>query len=958
MASGFLAFIFSISFYFQQYSYLSAANPFYACFASNTDEMICSMSLVAASNFYENMQTIPAPRIDLPVEVKFVDGYGYEKHFRQFVISILSSQKVNIPGTFKWRKMVRKRLIETNLFSSIFFVYNQKTYKLRILLLRKPLIRKIKITSNFPVLKKEILSVLNIRSGMTININDIDINDIDRQNHLIEKYLHSEGFRNPSISIVNYEIQPGLFDIMIYVFFDKTYFLSSIKILGASGVSKAFWYNKIKGGLLNFFLPENSIRFNENNFRRKVKKFNKILWKKGYCDGTVSIKKIQKSAETGKVAVSIKISEGPHYEISINGNEEYSNRKLLKKIIVFKEGNRKGRGLQQSLNNLLAFYHNKGFAHVIVTFTEKLSINKPFNKIIKFNIKEGKRCFVSSIDFSGNKHFKKALLKQKLLAKNEKVYRKELIDADSQNLQAFYIRNGFIYVKVSPQIKFSHDNETDDAHIVYTIEEGKKFKYGKVTIEGLPEISFHPENSNLFPIEGKPFREIEVQQFKNLLASNISEDGYPHVKISLSHKVNHNTIDVHYHVFPGLLTKVGKIFFLGNFKTKPKVILKELKTKQNDSFSMSRAWFAEQNVRNIEIFRFASFHFIGINDQVDEIPILISVSEKNPYFFEIGTGFNTDTGFKSSLKVGNKNLFGLNKKSEFLAEARENGEIVQFTYRDPRIFWSRTAAVLTTKYERFLEENAYQKKENSLSLGFFKRISSTYSVALNNNYISKQVDILENTEKLNLSETRTRNVFVVSPSVIWQKKDDFFRPKKGFLFSPIINFSQGINTDIDDFIKINFTAAFYRTPIDWCTFATSIKAGQAFFYGKNKVLPKDEQYYLGGMQNVRGFKRNLLNFKDVNGNLKPLGGNAALSGSMELRFSPFEALKILEIPLFMDFGYVTSDILSPTSNEIREAWGSGIRFYTPVGPISLLYAAPLNRRKKEDSFQIHFQIGL
>jgi outer membrane protein insertion porin family len=213
---------------------------------------------------------------------------------------------------------------------------------------------------------------------------------------------------------------------------------------------------------------------------------------------------------------------------------------------------------------------------------------------------------------------------------------------------------------------------------------------------------------------------------------------------------------------------------------------------------------------------------------------------------------------------------------------------------------------------------------------------------------------------LDPAELRTRNVVSLTPGLTWQKRDSFFRPHEGFFVNPSVTVSAGLDGDLDDFIKVNLKSARYWTPLSWCTVAASFSAGKAYFYGNTTTLPTDEKYYLGGSDNVRGFAKDALLFELVGGRIRELGGDSSLNGSFELRISPFSSaltFEAFEIPVFLDYGFVGPDLFSLSFNEIRESWGTGLRYHTAVGPISLLYARPLDPREGEATYRIHLMIG-
>ena len=66
----------------------------------------------------------------------------------------------------------------------------------------------------------------------------------------------------------------------------------------------------------------------------------------------------------------------------------------------------------------------------------------------------------------------------------------------------------------------------------------------------------------------------------------------------------------------------------------------------------------------------------------------------------------------------------------------------------------------------------------------------------------------------------------------------------------------------------------------------------------------------------------------------------------------------LGIAAFLDGGNVYESTVPDFDETIRWGAGMGLRYYTPIGPLRLDAAVPLNRRDDvDDSFQIYISLG-
>ena len=66
--------------------------------------------------------------------------------------------------------------------------------------------------------------------------------------------------------------------------------------------------------------------------------------------------------------------------------------------------------------------------------------------------------------------------------------------------------------------------------------------------------------------------------------------------------------------------------------------------------------------------------------------------------------------------------------------------------------------------------------------------------------------------------------------------------------------------------------------------------------------------------------------------------------------------------MFLDAGNVSQN-LSPFNGQLKSGAGIGLRYYTPIGPIRLDVAVPLQRRSgadvanPDDAFEIYIGLG-
>jgi outer membrane protein insertion porin family len=125
-------------------------------------------------------------------------------------------------------------------------------------------------------------------------------------------------------------------------------------------------------------------------------------------------------------------------------------------------------------------------------------------------------------------------------------------------------------------------------------------------------------------------------------------------------------------------------------------------------------------------------------------------------------------------------------------------------------------------------------------------------------------------------------------------------------------------------------------------------------------LPFFKNFYAGGPGSVRGFTANTLgpNVKYGGSNfVQPLGGAVKTVGSFELSFPKLVDAPGTRLSAFVDYGYVFARPNDFQFNQFRISTGLALQWQSPVGPISISYAMPLDKGKDDQIERLQFTFG-
>ena len=821
-------------------------------------------------------------------------------------------------------------------------------------------IKDIRFSGAYPVFEQTILRTITIHTGDAF-VPD----DLARQKKLIKNLFIDEGFFKPEINI---DIQKDPEDENVVLTFDiqkgEFFRLNQIRFFGNHSISSKRLSLKMKTRQ-NSFLPGIRGRFIEKELIDDISRLVQFYRKKNFTEVKIT-QEIEKDFDNRLADVLITIDEGPFYEINIEGNETFWNLTLKKDVVIFDEGNLHDSGLRKSIRNMKARYHEAGFLETEINFeeTHEQKNSKPIRKVT-FVVNEGPRYVVENVEISGNTHFDNKDIQKQMLTRLPGIfdpgrYIPETLELDTIAIKTLYAQEGYMEPLVESDAVLSEEKQK--ALISIDIEEGPRTLIDTMEIRGLTVLGEKEAYDAISLKPGLPFRNYMVRSDENTLSGLISPYGYPHVKVTGKVDFNPDRTKAHlvYEVNEGPFVRMGQIFYSGNFRTKEYIVSREIDMMLGEPFSLARMLEGQRTIRDLEIFDSVQFKTIGLMEQAENIHLFVEMEEKKPYYIQTGLGYQTDTGAYINLKAGDRNFLGRNKNIWLGGSFSEIGYRSELWFSEPRLLGteiSSNSGIFAEKKEEFNKN--FGVKIYGASTGFYKRWTPNLNTGLSARYENrKKYDIDRDFSNIDIDDSdeekfRSRNLIVLTPLVSYDTRDSAIRPKNGLFTTISVDISQGLDNDLDSFIKYNMDSRYFRTSrsIPWLTLACLGRAGYIDPWGDVLDVPDDQLFFLGGTSDVRGFKENMLLFDEAN---DPVGGRFSMAGSLEARI---DLGGNLELTTFIDAGRIKNTEISVDETDWRTSAGIGLRYITPIGPIGLLYGHKLDRKSGESPGRIHFSLG-
>lgn len=602
----------------------------------------------------------------------------------------------------------------------------------------------------------------------------------------------------------------------------------------------------------------------------------------------------------------------------------------------------------QAVEHLGEVYQAAGFLSARVGPARLQSVG-PGRAIVVIPIVEGPRTLLFGVELRGNSLLGDRLLLEAARLERNAPFSYLVLEEALTRMTELYHERGYIYARVEPQVRFSQDRER--AQVVLTVVERFEVRFGEIAVEGAE-------------------------------------------------------------------------------RTDEALIREALRFRQGDLFRPSVVRASQESLMALGVF--TSVNITPQNADLPEQvkPVTVTVRERMPQYFDFQLGISTGQGLRTSLEYGYRNLFGYALNVTGRAELG-----FQFVFQDDDLRDNISGLPLDQRLERRItlsfalphisgvsnlrasldlvhlrdNQRLFGLDKNGVALSFswqpLTRLSFTWSAELEQNDVQlfgnreNFEDIIEdemgNPQIARLLRVPQGNSIVVSTrlSGALDQRDSPFVPTEGWFTSAAVEWVRTLETQPQDgaepffshFLKFTGTLNGYL-PLGEVVVATQIRAGGIVHLEDGSRTYPNRQFFLGGVDSLRGFNQAQLQPQDAaEFQLAGLGERRAftslLSGGdffyllrMEVRFPIFESL---QGAVFGDFGNHWADPSTMTFDGcgaaasgmslgtapclfVRPTAGLGLRLATPVGPLALDYGFNLLRRDElnEPFGAFHFSIGV
>lgn len=664
--------------------------------------------------------------------------------------------------------------------------------------------------------------------------------------------------------------------------------------------------------------------------------------------------------------------------VEINGVKEFPKDQLRTnlKLVGLSEGRILDRSmLDKAEQELKRQYVARGkYAVTVKTRTTQMDRNRV---AVSFDVTEGDTAKIKQINIVGCKVYPESELQDLMkldtsdwmswFSKNDQ-YSKEKLSADLETLRSYYLDSGYLEFNInSTQVSITPDKK--DIYITVNITEGPQYRVSEVKLTGGENVVPHDELAKLVTLKaGDVFSRKELTKSTGSIGDRMGDEGYAFANVGSNPEVDKEKHQVAFNITvdPGQRVYVRRINVSGNTKTRDEVVRREFRQMEGAWFAAGKVKKSKQRLDRLGFFSETSIDAPPVQGTADQMDVNVSVKEKPTGSVSVGAGYSSNEGIVLSGSVTQSNIFG---SGNYLSTQLNTGRINQVysvSYTNPYYTDDGMSRGFDVYKKRTNTTNTnYVTQYNSSTIGGALRYglpisdddTVTYGVAAERTFIGlTPTSPLRFVNYVNLYGTTNSSL---SATVGWthDTRDSAMYPTQGVWRQS--NFEWATPAMTMRYVKAYFQNQWFYPLAKDVTFMLNGEVGAGTGYG-GKTLPFFKSFYAGGIGSVRGYYPNSLGPKDANG--FAVGGDRKLVGNAEVLF-PMPGMgkdTALRLSAFVDGGVIYGKLgqgIIPGVTGPRYSTGVALTWVSPMGPIKLSWAKPLNKQPGDNIQNLQFTIG-
>ena len=669
----------------------------------------------------------------------------------------------------------------------------------------------------------------------------------------------------------------------------------------------------------------------------------------------------------------VRVVENPIINrVIFEGNGALKEEKLRDEVTIRPRGIFTRAKVQSDVQRLIELYRKSG--RIGVTVTPKV-VELPQKRIdLIFEINEGPKSGVLDINILGNEAFSDSDLADvivteeshwyKFLSTNDN-YDPDRIEYDKEQLRKFYRNKGYYDFRIISAVA-ELSPERNGFVVTYTIEEGERYKFGKLSVETELQKLDGTVLQQLLPIRtGQIYQDELIEQATDSLTFAAGAAGFAFVDVRPRYIPNRetHTVDVVFAVKEGPRVYIDRIDIIGNTRTLDYVIRRQMNVNEGDAYNRVLVDRSKQQIRALGFFKDVNIAEVP-SATPDRTALRVTVEEQPTGELSFSAGYSSYDQIILDLGISERNFRGRGQNVRARVSVGSLRQQIDFSFTEPRFLGRDLRAgvdIYSYRYN-FSRQSAFDTRSTGMGLRLGFPLTANASAGLrytlrNDEVVVPAAYCVPGFEQVSPTLCAQRGANVTSLfgyTVRLDRRNDTLRPTRGF-FVELNQDLAGIGGDVN-YLRTEASGGWYYGFSK--AFVLSATASAGFidgWHGDNVRI--NDRFYKGG-NTFRGFAVAGIGPRDTTaGRNNALGGKLYAIGSLELTVPTFLPEQYgIKASLFTDVGtvgmlddadkrnrfgqIVDCDFVSTTVTPcvkddlgLRASAGLSIHWRSPMGPI-------------------------
>ncbi len=320
---------------------------------------------------------------------------------------------------------------------------------------------------------------------------------------------------------------------------------------------------------------------------------------------------------------------------------------------------------------------------------------------IVFEVSEGPKSKIRSINILGNEKFKDGKLRGEMATQQVNItnpfasrtsYDPDRLAYDQAKLRQFYLTQGYADFRVVSSVAELTPNKRDFI-VTYVVEEGERYKFGEVAIES--DLRDFKPSPALVPMKKDDwYNAKQVEDTVESLTESAGLFGYAFAEVSprFERDKDARTMTLTFNIGDAPRVYVERIDINGNTLTQDKVVRREFRLAEGDAFNTFSVKRSSDRIQSLGFFQEKLEVEQKPGSTPDRIILEANVEEKSTGELQLSAGFSSLERFIFNFSVRQRNFRGKGQELRASASISSYSKSIELGFTEP-YFLDRNIAI-------------------------------------------------------------------------------------------------------------------------------------------------------------------------------------------------------------------------------------------------------------------------